>query len=156
MESLVVPKRKIPVRIHTIDSDTITGQFYAALQTVKGTPEGVVDRLNDPREKYVPVAMEGKHVLVKKASIVMVEVDESARDREKQTAHGITEHRLEVRMSEGSKVHGLVKAWMEPARSRALDLLNSSVPTFIEVLSEKRIVIINGDHIVAVSEVFDS
>ena len=91
----------------------------------------------------------------KKSSTVIVEVDEPATDREESTANGVTEHRLEVMMSEGSKVEGLVKAWMEPARSRALDLLNSSVPTFIEVLSEKRIMIINEDYIVTVSEIFD-
>ncbi|MFQ5876564.1 MAG: hypothetical protein ACE5JH_02565 [Acidobacteriota bacterium] len=155
MESLTVPKRKVRVRVRPVTGGVLDGEFYVSLKTASGRPERVSDRLNDSSEKYLPLALEDRHVLLSKACLVSVEVGRGEEDADPQVFRDLRRLRLELGLTDGSRLRGSVYAWMEPAHSRALDYLNAPRPRFISLFEDDRVVLVNGDYVAVVSELFD-
>lgn len=152
METFVVPRRKVPARVRLADSTALEGSLYAPVAGSLGRPGRMVDRLNDAAERYLPLALHDRHVLVHKSRIVAVELSESDGGIGQSSSAYARELRLRVALLDGSTVQGRTYAEMPPSRARVLDFLNATVPRFIPLLRDDGVVIVNGDYIVAVSE----
>ena len=155
----VVPKRKVRARVRLANSRGLDGFLYAAVAGARGEPETLADRLNDSTEKYLPFALEDRHVLLNKSCIVALEVPRSelpepgeaqAEDRE------VTEFRLRFDLSDGTSISGVVAAEMPFDRERPLDFLNLRAARFLGVKAGDGAILINGDFVVSVTEVHAS
>jgi len=152
MSELAVPKRKVSVRVRLMNKVILEGQIYAATKTTRGTSEQVVDRLNDITEKFLPFAMEDRHILLNKANIVTVEVSGPAAEGEKPYSAGLDHFDLEFWAPDGAEVPGRAYALVEPAHSRALDVINRTSTRFLSLIQDDRVVIVNLEYVVAILE----
>lgn len=76
-----ISKRRVRVRIELLNGSTLTGSFYADQQNRSGGPGRVSDRLNDESEPFIPLAVEDRHILVRKTVIAMVRLKNDNRRR---------------------------------------------------------------------------
>lgn len=76
ISGLRVAKRRVDVHIRLADQRIIAGGFYTAGERLDGERGTVLDRLCDPREKYLPLAVDHSHVMLSKAQIVTVQLEE--------------------------------------------------------------------------------
>lgn len=147
---LRVIKRRVRVRVYMSDGSVRDGELYSEIHREDGTPASLVDRLNDLREVHLPLAYEGKHLLVSKASILAVTLDAKLVPRPK--VEGTKEFALKVFLTNRQSVEGIASAVLSPVRSRALDFLNGTPYGFLTLFSPGRAILVNRDHIVAVME----
>lgn len=152
MSELAVPKKKVRVRVRLMNKAILNGQIYVATKTNRGSSEQVVDRLNDTTEKFLPFAMEDRHILLNKANIITVEVSGSAAEGEKPYSAGLDHFDLEFWAPDGAEVPGRAYALVEPAHSRALDVINRTTSQFISLAQQDRVVIVNLAYVVAILE----
>jgi len=152
MSELAVPKRKVRVRVRLMNRSMLDGQIYVATKTSRGTSEQVVDRLNDIAERFLPFAMENRHILLNKANIITVEVSGPAAEGEKPYTTGLDYFDLEFWAPDGGEVPGRAYALVEPAHSRALDVMNRTTARFVSLVQEDRVVIVNLSYVVAILE----
>ena len=54
--SLWVPRRRVPVQVQMADRTLLSGELYADVKSLDGTPGRVLDRLNDSAETFLPLA----------------------------------------------------------------------------------------------------
>lgn len=148
----MVPRRKVRARVRLADSTVYEGALYAPVETVDGRPGRVVDRLNEPNEKYLPLALEDRHLLVNKAGIVTVELRVKEGDTEQDASDDGRELHLQLQLSDGSTLSGRTYAEMPPASGRVLDFMNATAPKFITLLLDDQVLIVNEGYIVAICE----
>ncbi len=153
---LVVQRRKIPARVRLADSTSLDGALYTAVEGRRGAPESLADRLNDTTERYLPFALEDRHLLLNKAHIVVVELPEAVRGSEEAPSEDTKEFRLMLRLADRTTAVGTTRVTLPPERTRALDYLNTRAARFIDLLIDERIFLVNRDYVVAVTEVFSS
>lgn len=152
----IVPKRKVAARVRLSNVRHLDGFFYVAVRNARGEPESVRDRLNDLTEEYLPMALEGRHLLIRKAGIVTVEVPAEERAARKSPTEEELERRrfdLKFEFSDGTNLVARATADLPLDRERPLDYLNLEATNFTEVQTSGRVVLLNGDHVVAVTEV---
>jgi hypothetical protein len=147
---LKVVKRRVRVRVYLSDGVVREGELYSELHREDGTPASLVDRLNDPREVQLPLAYDGKHLLVSKAAILAVTLDSKLVPRP--TVEGTREFALKVFLTNRKTVEGVASAVLSPVHSRALDFLNGTPYGFLTLFSPGRATLVNRDHVVAVLE----
>lgn len=147
---LRVIKRRVRVRVYMSDGSVRDGEFYSEIHREDGTPASLVDRLNDLREVHLPLAYEGKHLLLSKAAILAVTLDSKLVPRP--TAEGTKEFALQVTLTNRKTVEGIASAVLSPVRSRALDFLNGTPYAFLTLFSAEMAILINRKHVVAVIE----
>ena len=151
MKSMVVPRRRVRARVRLADS-VYEGALYAPVEEPGGGPGRLSDRLNESQEKYIPLALENRHVLLRKASIVVVELGEEEREIEQQVTRAARELHLRFRLSDGTTLRGRTHAEMPPESARVLDFMNERAPRFITLLRDGQVLILNERHVTAVSE----
>jgi len=151
----LVPKRKVPARVRLADAAVLKGALYVAMRGSGGKPETVAMRLNDWTEKFLPFALEDRHLLLKKSCIVTIELANTERGSEELAQEGGKEFRLKLGLLDGTSVSGKALGEVPPGRTRALDYLNGA-PRFIDLMIDETVVLVNGNYVVAVSDVFDS
>jgi len=145
-----VVKRKIGVRILLTDKRVIDGEFYAAEEHLNGQPGTVLDRLRDPREKYLPLAADDRHVMLSKAQIVTVRLKED--DVGRPQALSVSEFRILIDMTIGPRLEASFFALSRPARARVLDHLNYAKEAFFPIFQDDCAILVNANHVVAVAE----
>ena len=146
---LQVAKRRVPVTVY-LANKTIEGELYADTHQIDGSEARLVDRLADPWETFTPLAVEERHILVRKSRILAVELDPSEVPRPCGAA--VTALKLFFQFTNGLIVCGTVYALLAPAGSRPLDFLNRSSSRFLNVFSPARVTLVNMNHVVDVTE----
>ncbi len=150
----LVPMRKVPARVRLANSAVLNGAFYVAMRGARGKPETLAHRLNNWTEKFLPFALEDRHVLLKKSCIVTVEIPSSERENEESAPEDRLEFRVKLDLLNGTAVAGNARGEARSGRTRTLDYLNSA-SRFIDLLVDDAIVLVNGSYVVAASDVFD-
>ena len=151
-DPLHVPRRRVPVQLRLQDGRSLVGEAYLALRRADGSQERLLDRLNDVAERYLPIAIADRHLLVRKAAVVsarLVDPVEAAAARDDH-ASGLVP--VEVALSVGPAETGDLRAGTEQAHDRALDKLNRVVSDFVALLDGDTITFVNTHHVVAVLE----
>lgn len=147
---LRVSKRRVPVRIRLANRREIEGAFYADLTRLDGTRATLADRLGNPIEQYLPLAIKNRHVLVRKSEIVLVDVP--PQEIPMPNAPDRCSFDLTIDLSTGEAVSGTTFAILPPAQSRALDYLNRIRAGFVPVFGRDRVVLVSALHIISVTE----
>jgi len=148
---LFLPKRRVDVRVELLNGNTMSGSFYADRNNRSGGPGRVSDRLNSDSEPFLPLAVEDGHILVRKAVIATVQMDDEPWETP-QPAPNTTELQLRVKLMNGSTTSGTVVAVL-PKGSRALDYLNTNDAGFFALIAaDSKIVLVNARHVESVIE----
>lgn len=148
-----VPKVKVPAKLHTTCDLELQGCFYTDTSGPGGTPGRVLDRLNDAAEKFVPLALETHHVLVRKSALVTVELDRG-RSHVEVPEHWNRALQVVLRIDGGLEVVGTARVHLPAEHARVLDFLNRAAG-FVSVLRRDAVVIVNVDHVTSATEVLN-
>jgi hypothetical protein len=150
-----VSTRRARVDLMLTARRTITGDVHLQpLAERHSGPETAVDLLNRP-EAFFAVTLEGEQPLFLAKSQVLylkLAADQATEDPDRVSAARRIE--LEVELSDGSLLEGLVMFELPPDRPRVLDFLNLA-PAFFAFSSEDGVRIINREHVRAVSPLVD-
>lgn len=141
----------MPVRLQLFDGRVVAGEAYVALEGA-GAHEHLLARLNDASEHFLPIATEGRHLLVRKASIVSAWTADVSELRAELEVFGLREIPVEVVTSRGPVIEGDLRAGCRLGMDRALDILNQLDMPFVALLARDAITLVNTAHIVAVVE----
>ena len=153
----LIQRRKVAARVRLADSSVLEGALYAAIEGRRGAPETLTDRLNDTTERYLPFALEDRHLLLNKAHIIAVHLtDEDQAQVEGPPSEQSKEFHLMLRLSDRTTVMGTTHATLPADHSRALDYLNDRAARFIDIVIDDHVFLVNRDYVVAVTEVFSS
>lgn len=147
-----IPKRRVKVRIELSNGATLSGAFYTDQKNSSGGPGRVSDRLNVSDEPFIPLAVEDRHILLRKAEIASIQLENEPWEAPQQNSN-TKELRLRVKLTNGSATRGKIVAVLPKERSRALDFLNCCDQQFIALIAgESRITLVNTAHIERVTE----
>jgi len=147
---LWTPKRRIAARVSLVHGVVLEGTLYADVHRLDGSPGSIVDRLEDPLVKYLPLAVDDRHVLLQKHQIVTIELGPED-SRPPETAE-LRELRVRLRLSTRAILEGSFFAVLSPVHSRVLDYLNVTPSTFLRLFQADRLALVNGQYVVEVSE----
>lgn len=148
MEIYRIPRDQTQVRILLDDGRMIEGAIFTAAAGPNGSPETVLDRLLDPAEEFLPLAVGTDRLLLNKGGILLVEVPpEAAADLVPE--EGATAVLVRVTLAGGTSLLGRLAIQMPQERSRVLDYLNAA-PRFLPVLGEQRVALLQKRFIVSV------
>jgi len=151
-----IPRRRVSVRIELTDGTPLSGSLYADAKTASGAPGRVADRLNDAAEAFVPLAVEHRHVLLRKSGVALIRLRDDSDERSRPRERDQTELKLRMTMTNGATVQGCVRARLPRQRTRALDFLNLNSQVFVEMIGgDGHLTLINSDHIARVIEVIE-
>ena len=144
------------VRIELADRTPLTGSLYADVVTADGAPGRLVDRLNAAVERFVPLAVGDRHVLLRKSGVALVRMNNERDEQPRASSESHAELKLRLTLISGTSVQGSVRARLPRQRSRALDFLNLNSRAFVEVMGgDGHLTLVNSDHIARVIEVLD-
>lgn len=148
----IIPRRRVRVVLQLADGTTTDGEAYVAVRGNRGSPELLLDRLNDASERFLPIAVAERHHLIRKSAIVSaLTADEADVAAVRRMA---AERRLhvEIRLTVGSPVDGSLPATVDPEHDRALDHLNTLQQNFVALVDGEGLAIVNLQHVVRVTE----
>jgi hypothetical protein len=112
-----------------------------------------VDRLNNLSEKFVPVAVAGRHILLNKSTITMLEIEGGRYEIEDLDKPGAREVEVVLTFSDQQAVKGSFFTCLPEAHRRALDYLNLGRCRFLALYCAGRAVLVNVDRIQHATEV---
>jgi hypothetical protein len=151
MDELRVPKRRVAIEIAIAhDPRRSVVVFLSEFASHHAGAERVSDLLNGSAEFLPALDPDGKRMtFYNRAGILFVRVD-PAEEPVLADAHTIpTEHEVELTLSEGSVLRGLVSYVLPPDRARVIDFLNEA-PQFFRVLEPDRATLVNKRHVAQV------
>jgi hypothetical protein len=151
-DPLLVPRRRVAVELQLSDGRLVSGDAYVAVHAGDGGTEHLVDRLNDTAERFLPIAVGDRHLLIRKAAIVTAFTADALEAAATREPLGRREFRVEVNLAVGSPASGLLLAVENPKHGRALDHLNRLTQDFVALHKEEGITLVNTHHAVAVVE----
>lgn len=148
---LRVPKRRTSVEFVALDGAMQrVDVFLAESASTHVGPERLSDLLRRA-ESFVPAAEVGSGlpVFLNLANVLLVRAPYEA-DAGEQEEHNLpTEHEVDVILSSGSSVRGLVSYLEPPERSRLSDHLNDPRP-FLRLIDGTQLLFVNKRHIARV------
>jgi hypothetical protein len=150
-----IHRRRVKTRIRLADENLIDGEMYANVERVGGEPGRLVDRLNNMSEKFIPVAVAGRHILLNKATITMLEIDNGRFEIEDLDKPDAREISVLITFSERRSVSGTFFTCLPQTHRRTLDYLNLSRCQFLALYCNGRAVLVNVDRIQHGSELVD-
>ncbi len=151
MEDFRVPKRAVLVNVTRPDGATSQVEVYLseyAPNHVGG--ERVSEMLNSGM--FLPVRDPGRNKIsfLNSSSVVIARVDREVEADDDAAAHTIpTEYEVEVTLTTGKPVQGLLTFVLPPDRARVLDYLKGC-PKFIPLIEADRLALINRDYIATI------
>lgn len=154
MDQFRVPQRKIAVELILVGGRRVTGETYAPSAGPGGEPGRLADRLNDARERFLPITGPSRRSMVLKGSIIVVRLGPEDAAAEIHAEEREREVPVEVAMEEGLSLQGRVAYTLPPERSRLLDYFNAA-PRFVTLLDERGATLINTDRVVEVGRLDD-
>jgi hypothetical protein len=149
MDQFRVPQRKIAVELTLAGARKMAGETYAPETGRGGEPGRLIDRLNDGRERFLPVTHSSGGALVSKRSIIAVRLGPGDAEREDCAGEHEREVRVEVLLEEGMTLEGRVAYTLPPDRCRLLDYFNAS-SRFVALLNPEGATLINTDRVVEI------
>jgi hypothetical protein len=152
--SLWVPRRRVPVRVQLADGSVQSGELYADVKSANGTPGRVLDRLNESREFFLPLASDDQHILLKKSGIATVRLEVEEEEVRARPADGTREIRARIRLSDGTQLEGMITAPLSP-RARLLDYLNATRQKFTVLSDGQQVTLINSACVLSITELSD-
>jgi hypothetical protein len=145
MDVYRIPRRAVSVRLLLDDGRILEGRLYAAAGDGDDY-EGVVARLNDPEEDFVPLAVGNDRFLLQKAGIVTAELLDRPDSPDPVGARVVA---ARLSLMGGTALLGHLRVEMPPERARVLDYLNAA-PRFIPLWSDRGVVLVQRRAIVTV------
>jgi hypothetical protein len=141
--------------VHLTDRRTLTGDVHLQLMARHHSgPETTADLLNRD-ELFFALVLDGEQPLfVAKAEVVFVELPPQLAIEDPDRASAARRIELEVELSDGSMLEGVLMIELPPDRLRALDFLNSA-PAFFPMWNTDAVRIINRNHIRTASPLVD-
>lgn len=152
--ALWIPRRRVFAQLQLADHSELQGDLYADICRSDGSPGRVADRLNDTSEKFMPIAIEKRHILLNKMLIVSVTLSETNGEIRASWPEELPEARVSVQLSTETCLEGKICATSRSA-SRMLDYLNDTKDTFIALKSYGGMTWINLEYVVGLSEIVD-
>lgn len=149
MDRLRIPKHRGDVEVTGPDGETRRFAVFLAERTSHGAPERVADLLNGPRE-FLP-AIDCKTdamTFLARSSIVVARVDGPLWDVDELNLP--IEHEVEVVLSSGQVLSGLISYVLPHENCRVVDYLNEPAP-FLALVEGQRIALVNKRHVLRVA-----
>ena len=140
----------VAVRVTLENGRTVEGGLYVPAIGPDGQPGRLLDRLNDEVERFLPLA--GRHeTLLNKSAIVSVQLA-SGHERAEGIESGVArEQQVRMLLRRGEAVDGWIRYLMPEEKARLLDYLNAA-PTFIPVIGERRVTLVQRRFILSIQE----
>ncbi len=153
MDDLKVPKRRTPVEM--ILPGGLTRRvdvFLSEFASNHVGPERLSDLLNG-NDRFVPGldTEAGTMSFMHREAVIVARVSHEVENVVEQ--HTIpTEHEVEVTLTDGTRLSGLITYVRPPERNRLNDYLNEGVP-FFPLLEKQHVALINKQHVARVTHV---
>ncbi|ANM29083.1 hypothetical protein ABI59_04940 [Acidobacteria bacterium Mor1] len=148
MEILRIPQRVVSVGIMLEDGHTLEGEMYVPEVGPDGLAGRVIDRLNDPNERYIPVAAAGNVSLVNKFRIASVRVA-GHNEVAGLPQEGCQDIEVRLRMKGGKSLNGHFRFLMPYQRSRLVDFMNDTAQ-FMPLVDDDSVTLVHDTYIVQV------
>jgi hypothetical protein len=152
MDELRVPKRRIPVEVLLPGGGTAPMVlFLAEVAAGHAGGERPSDLLNG-HDEFVPAFDEVGQAMsfLSRSAISALRLDAALDEALEDDVSLPTEHDVEVRLSDGTVLRGLVTYLRPPDRSRLGDFLNEP-PPFFRLREASSLVLVNKRHVVRVT-----
>jgi hypothetical protein len=145
MDAYRIPRKAVPVRLLLDDGRRLEGELFVSLG--EGSDfEGVLHRLNDPSEEFVPLAVGDDRFLLQKAGVVTAELVDPMELPDEPGVHVV---RARLSLMGGTALLGQLRVEMPPERARVLDYLNAA-PRFVPVWGPSGVTLVQRRAIVSV------
>lgn len=151
MEELRVPKRRVGIEVGLSgDKRRNVVVFLSEFASNHLGPERVSDLLNGEAE-FIPALDPSRNAMTfnNRAGLLWVAVDVQEEPASSESHTIPTEHEVELTLSDGSTLSGLVSYVLPPDRARVVDFLNEA-PQFFRVLQGDRVTLVNKRHVAQV------
>lgn len=152
MKIFKVPQREVKVRLLQESGEESEGVLYAPKSGPSGGPGRLSDRLNDARERFLPLVGSEGAWLISKSWIVSLRLPRGEEELEFHESDQASERSVEMTLKEGIRLNGLLRYTMPVERCRILDYLNGA-PQFIPLLQGDRVLLVNSSFIVRIRDV---
>ena len=143
-----MPQRVVAVKLMLDDGHVLDGEMYVPEVGPDGLAGRVIDRLNDPEERYVPVATAGNVSLVNKFRIAWVTIP-GHNEVAGMCPVGSHDIEVRVRMIGGKSLNGHFRFAMPPDRCRLMDYMNST-SQFMPLVDDDQVTLVHDTYIVQV------
>ena len=151
----VVPRRRVAAVVHLSDGSSLSGDLYAAVGGEQAHSEPILERLQDPRERYLPLADGNRHYLVNKSAVKFVELARVENAGEFDPTSAPRSFRVEAMLDSGETLRGVAHSHARETHYRTLDHLNESGRGFLRIVRRPGVVYVNHDHVVAVYDLVE-
>jgi len=151
MEDLRVPKRPTPVEIVQMGGTVRrVVLFLAEAAAGHAGPERLSDVLNGAAE-FIPARDEEAEVMtfLNRRAVGLARVAHEVEAEAEETLTIPTEHEVEITLSDGSKLRGLL-SYVRPGNARLVDFLNEPAP-FFRLLERDSAALVSRHHVARVA-----
>ncbi len=147
--------RQQRVDVHLTDRRVLSGVIHLQLMARHHSgPETSVDLLNRD-ELFFALVLEGEQpVFVAKSQVLFLKLPSQPAIEDPDRASAARRIELEIELSDGTLLEGIVMIELPPDRLRALDFLNSA-PEFFALWTTEAVRVISRNHIRAASPLVD-
>jgi hypothetical protein len=156
VQDLRVPKRRVAAEVVLAGGESRRiGLVLSDAASRHAGAERPSDLLNHGAD-FLPALDEADETMtfLNREGIALVRVDRALEPGEEGSATLPTEHEVEILLSSGQRLRGLVTFLRPPDHSRLVDFLNESSP-FFPVVEERAIALVNKRHVSRVALVGD-
>lgn len=145
-----IEKVRVPTRIQVAGVGVLEGDIFLQPTMPYRTGAQRPVELLDDRDPFFPIAVaEGEYILVAKANVIRLDCPDVGGDES-----GVNEPvGVEVRLRDGSVLHGDVLAEVRSERARLLDFLNGFTERFLVVRTQGGECLVNREYIATVAQV---
>jgi hypothetical protein len=149
VDRLRIPKHRADVEVTDSDGQSRRFSVFLAERTSHGGPERVCDLLNGPREFLPAIDCETDAMtFLARSCIVVARVAGPLWDVDELNLP--LEHEVEVVLSNGQALAGLVSYVLPSENSRVVDYLNDPAP-FLALVEGERVALVNKRHVLRVT-----
>lgn len=143
------------VDVHLTDRRVLSGVIHLQMTARHHSgPETPVDLLNRDEWFFVLVLDGEQPVFVAKRQVLFFKLPSQPAIEDPDRASAARRIELEIELSDGTLLEGIVMIELPPDRLRALDFLNSA-PAFFALWTTEAVRVINRNHIRAASPLVD-
>jgi len=149
VDTLRVPQLEVPVKVLIDNGQILEGRVFVPEIGPDGQPGRVLDRLNDPDDHFLPMAVSDDRLLLNKSGIVTVDLADVEHEVAGFAEHVGTEALVRITLAVGTAVVGKLFVRMPPQRARVLDFLNAA-GRFIPVLTGEHVLLVQRSYVLFV------
>ena len=144
-----VPQRKVKVLVHMRQGKPLLGDFFVPESGPGGAPARLIDRLSDPKDRFLALVQEDGSRLVSHDWILRVEVLSEA-DAGLEIEPGACDPILvSCHLADGNVLEGTMAFAMPPGRQRLIDYINSIAHNgFVPMRAGKTLSLVHLRHVI--------